>query len=106
MTRKPDKSRTARGRGLGTLPLRCASRRISPQFRLPSRAYYLPAPLADLLLEGMLGRLVLKVNPTFSAKKGLLQLRVLRLGVLQDGDVEVGVLSSGERFRAVCESQR
>jgi len=44
----------------------------------------------------MLGRMTGKVNEKSGRRNGLLQLRVLGFGLLEDGDVGVGVLPEGE----------
>ena len=46
----------------------------------------------------MLGRLRWQVNESGASSASLVQLRVLRLGFLQDGDVGVGVFPEGEEI--------
>jgi hypothetical protein len=46
----------------------------------------------------MVGRKGGKVKRNVNAAKRLMQLRVLRFGLLQDGDVGIGVFPEGEEF--------
>src|SRR5712692_4178685 len=56
-----------------------------------------PISWEEVAIGEMLGRTDGKVNRN-AERNGLLQLRVLRLGLLQDGDVGVGVFPEGEEI--------